>query len=342
MSLIKTFFKHLLNKTSKQNNSFNQDKLSSYKQKLANDPSNTYYKTKVNKLIKEKIFTKLFLIILVMIFLEAFVINVALQMYDDCFYNPIDNKVNSRMFSYVLDAFTKLHSPGYQIIYASSKSLGMGKRELEIHTLQDFRFNHGITKANLIRNKLSDDITVFCPLAPKDAFVQNIIIDKTTEKSQIMSYIKDLPRASKIAVFVSFTEDIDMDRFVTMYKEFDSVKFEWLALRYTDNKNSMQLGFAPFNGYYSKHDIIPESEYPCFFLSKLSKPNTSATTFNTHVKSLLKFISTHEQFLDVFCNSLGLNSDYYTDAYNYIEEHGAKSYGALIHGEAVNIYNFLS
>ncbi|QOR35097.1 anti sigma factor C-terminal domain-containing protein [Clostridium sp. 'deep sea'] len=341
-------------------NEYLAEKLSAnYNLEFQQEDNELYNTQKISKRINLKFIYTALSSIIIMALLASLTVFVVLPIYNNAFYNPNEGYQNTNrntQLYYDMNAFMRLHSPGNITDYASADSLGLGKYEIEISKYNLFTQQWDTLNKTLVRGKFNDG----APLAFYEQPPIGIFYDKgpgshgivekngtrykqlASEIVEVKNKLKELPQSAYVSAYISFKQDISINHFMEMKNRFNQLSFNWVAVRHTNSKNFVQLGFTPLPvGYRVAQDIIPKNDFPCYDFRYKEYPD-NANTYATHFKTLVKYMSTRKDFLNAFGNCNGLYADNYKRSYDYLKEHGVNSYGVLVAGKAEDIINYIN
>ncbi len=314
---------------------------------------------KVNKKIQNKF--KRFTIITIMLTLSVLVSlqYVVFPIYHSIFYNPNTavegTNITNEQFSIDMGIYTELHTPGYISDYSDARSLGFGKYEVEVvlfNSLGGFTFLGEIDKGKFSRYpselKIYDQKNIFYDMSGRFAYVENDGERRNnqleSEKNAYLEHLSELPTTSKVSSFFSFKEELSMDEIVKLIDEESKVSIDWIAVRTNKSKHEkLHIGFNPKGyGLLRNKDLLPIDKYPVYELGNEKRPYNKKS-YEDHFKTLLKYMSTRNEFLTLL-NYITISNDtysgYYDEVYKYVNENGVNSYGVLVVGSPQEIIDF--
>lgn len=277
------------------------------------------------------------------------------------YYNPttITHAGYHKDFYYNLRTYTELNTPGYclhQAIVEDHKfanyNLYIARENLFTGTLENT--NMHLTKNRPLGNFTSFWISNFlydnCFSIQDDDTFNSYIFKKSMEA------IKKMPQTSYVSATIGFKEPLTLTDYVNLSRKYkDQVDFKWLAVQTSNSPEGYtpKIGFNPnFNDgpVSGKH---PSAElYPFLQLVDMmgSKDKISSESelinhfvngYETHFKSLLKYLIDQKTFTDIFDfhhNTL----DFYEASLDYVENNGILIYGMLIYSNAETLTKFVT
>lgn len=298
------------------------------------------------------------IIVLSLIFtFNTFVSPIMKSMY----YNPkaITQATYFDDFHYDLHTYTELNSPGYCSYRTTVEDLRFAKYNLNITQKNLFTGTLENTRIQLIKNKpigifdsfwIRDFLTFNSFNIHEHATFNKHLFDKS------IASVKKMPQTSYISAFIGFKEPISLeDYFNLSIKYNDQVDFKWLAVQTSDSMKNPphEIGFNPnFNDGPVAGDSPSQELYPFLQLvdmmdSKdeqnppLSWDDYFIYGYETHFKSLLKYMIDREEFIHIF-NFNPNTLDFYKSSLDYIENNGISIYGMLIYSDAQTLTEFIT
>ncbi|MGZ9584049.1 anti sigma factor C-terminal domain-containing protein [Paenibacillus marinisediminis] len=319
--------------------------------------------TRLKRAVNRK-FVKITSLAVILVILSGLAVQyIALQLYDRMFYNPnegYENQYGSEQFFVDVSTLTELHFPGYVTNLAMAESLGMGKYDIRIN--QDNYANRSpyVYTDKLVRGEIPNVVANFYRLPSINTFYDagemEITFDDGTGRKyeyQKPEHYQDevnelakLPQSSYVSAYVSYKKDLSMDELAALIRRYENIYIPWVVVRTGERGQSrMMTGFDPTGGgIIIEQDMIPTDEYPCLELSYCSKDggmDYSGEHMSEHFKSLLKHLSSRNDFLIAMGEYTTTPSELYKQKLAYVEEHGVNAYGLLIAGNVSDILNFL-
>lgn len=316
--------------------------------------------TKVIKKAVNKKFRKVVGLSVVSVLLIILLINfLILPSYNSFFYNPsgkITNQQNQDELFIDMSTFTELHLPGYTTDNTNVEGLGLGKYDITINQNNLFTGENVVFNGKVVRNELITQnnnlykfpaINIFYDVDNKN--VLNINKDGSStygqnkeEREYLINNVKELPKGSVISSYISFKKDLSLDELKSLEKKYNFTS-NWIAIRTTDSNTYTKIGFDPTGtGVIIENGTLSEEDYPCFELGNEEYDNGYSTEIlETHFKSLLKYMSSREDFLNAFFNVNNISSTIYSEALNYIESNGINTYGILLYTDVDTFLNLI-
>lgn len=299
----------------------------------------------------------------ILILLGAVVKMVVLPAYNNRFYNPAAAFEHGpeyiTPFKVDINIFSNLHCPGWGVVSAYAEPLGFGEYDVNLsffnlyHDQQSHRLR--VTRGKVDYPRYTIPFHMPTAGAFYDRGSQNVYyIDEngretTCQNPEDLQYYLDeiaqLPKNSRISAYISFTEDFSLAQLVNLKKSFPELSFRWAAVRATDDEYfHNDIGFPIDSGGISFEDISSLSDYPCLDLHSFSwektAPRQQAEMLESYFTSMVKYMSTRQEFLTAFCDFNGFDAQLYTEVLQYVEENGVKVYGLLIDGSPEDILSF--
>ena len=273
------------------------------------------------------------------------------------YYNPLDGRVNvvggkeTGQMSIDMSVFSELHMRGYEIPLVFAKSEGLGKYDLTLYQYDVFR-NYSETqyRSNIIRGKL-DRLALGDVITRGEDFnwVQ-LAYGYYTDSEKIMvvdnASRNELPRLSESAqvkAYLFFSEDADMAMLARIVQESD-VHVLWAGVKCSDNETMWdgRLGFSPMGKYIPltqnayDAELYPllelDDSHPIGGVNSIDFSQLNANAYKTHFISMLKYMSTRGDFMDV----LGFSYEY-DKALLYVEQNGIMCHGVVVSGSRDDI-----
>lgn len=270
------------------------------------------------------------------------------------FYNPSEIiEGESHATSLLLDTkiFTELHFPEYTTGYGTnSNDLGFGKHKFEIYQQNKFDNKDTVTYGEVTRGKLETNGTGLYLIPYNNVFYEKggngIEPQGKKQFEATIKQLEELPKSSVVASYLSFKEDMSIEKLLELQKKYD-LMISWIAVR-ADYKDGTRLtGFNPL-AEGAVIELVKEQRelYPYLNLNSADTENIEITdqVLETHYKSLLKYMSTRDEFLSTFydVNGIGMYDNFYKDNLRYIEDNGIKTYGIRIDSTADELIELLA
>ena len=268
---------------------------------------------RINKGTKNIIIKSVVITILIILSFKFIIVPIINKFY----YNPngrLDNGIGQTQLYIDMEAFSELNFPNYELYVAYADNIGIGEYDIQLyyHNLFD----------NLTENinfKLKRDENIFTQvkgrLSSFDSWNYFNDID-----------LEGLPSSTSISSSIILKEEMSIEE---VYKIIDKYEVEvnYLQIKTNDYNINQYVGFNPNksnSGYYvdDKKDFpIDLKEYPHFYLSEdIDSKDYKAK--EEHFKSILRYITTREGFIETFFNYNYYTLEDYNKYLKYIEENG--------------------
>lgn len=316
--------------------------------------------TKAIKKAVNRKFMKINLISVLSVIVVLFSINyLVLPGYNSLFYNPsgkINNELNQNQLLIDMSAFTELHFPGYSTNEAEVEALGLGKYDLRINQQNEFTNENIIFNGKVVRNKLVTQnnnlymfpaINIFYDKDNKSVMYQEedgsfISHQSKEDKELLTSNVKKLPNGSVISSYISFNKELSIDELKELQEKYD-FKARWVAVQTNDRYIRTKFGFNPIgSGVVLAEGTLSDKIYPHFELANSNdKIRYETETLEAHFKTLLKYMSSRENFMETFFNVNGMSTHMYSEALKYVEANGVKVYGILLYSDVDTFLNIV-
>jgi len=307
-------------------------------------------------------------IILILVF--QFLITPFLNLF---FYNPNANDYSdySNNFAVSMATYTELHNPSKVFDNAVVESTGIGSYKFTLYRWDTFLGNTEVMEGKIGINSISlpENFNVFLPLNyfPKatNLFYYGV---KPEELEKTIQKLKKLPEYVHVKAYLSFSEDVSMDRIADMvnWTEDRFLYISWVGVRNSekDVQNLRYIGFEPtgtgtiyekINKKYPYYELSPHitngeirTEVPYVEEEREESDNQSTVQYKKytgelyekHFRDLLQFQIDHNDFLEKLSPDFQYKS-YYENTMSYIEKNGVYSYGIVLHGSPKEILDFI-
>lgn len=266
-----------------------------------------------------------------------------------CFYRPDKNSYapSSPYYSdfYMgLSAFTELHFPGRQFSYVEIDNTGIGKYQLNIIASDWTKKPIGFS-SSLVRGRLSlpSEFWFDATTIPTRAFSRSSPdwLETDAEKLALelresAAYLQTLPDYLVIKAHLSFREDRSMEELAALYNAYAGSSGP--ALIWAGIRNSEEIGMSrPQTGISPAGfgEVLQVSDlYPAFSLSSAleqQEGKADGALYETHFRSLLKYLTDHPGFLKALGGDIDRTGDYRAIS-AYIEKNGVRTYGVTAVG----------
>ncbi len=268
------------------------------------------------------------------------------------YYNPAKLSVgeNNSDMEFDLMALTDLNLPGYKLSSnVMTDSLGFGVYDVSFYrrdtyteenkniSLRIKRGNRSETSENSFTESYINFMTIRNPdiISPKQI---------NNQRKRVVDHIKKLSPVAYTSSYITFEEDLSMDRLRELEYKYPDIKIAWAGIR-TSEPEQAAANLTGFSLEFEAGSDNPDKEkYPAFnFLDwTLGKSEQSSTSsiwaegYELHYKSLLKYLIDRKEAVDtLFYNNL--KTDYYQESLDYVEENGVKTYGVLVYANAEDL-----
>lgn len=310
-------------------------------------------KKAVNKKLRKINFLSVLSVLLVFLCINYLI----LPAYNSLFYNPsgkLTNEFNQNKLFIDMSAFTELHFPGYTANEAEVEALGLGKYDVRINQENTFTNENTVFSGKVVRNKLVTQnnnlyifpaINIFYDIDNKSVMYEEeddsyIYGQSKEDRELLISKVKELPKGSIISSYISFNNDLSIDELKALQEKYE-FKARWVAVRTNEIYTSTKIGFDPIgSGVVLDKGTISQEVYPHFELANSAKSLRYKTeTLETHFKTLLKYMSSRDDFIETFFNVNGMSTLMYSEALKYVEANGVKIYGILLYSDVETFLN---
>lgn len=253
--------------------------------------------------------------------------------------------------------YTSLFLPVKMVDQVNSPNTGVGDYQLTVDFRDHFSpsststFYEGhITKNKLIPTSNTNQVlkapgNLFYRGYSFHAYQDNSATDKNDytiegniENDQLVKQeLALLPKSSWVSTYFSFKEDLPLETLFKTVKQ-EGLQLSWVAVRNPEPHQMQQqiiptqIGFAcqPSLTVYTDDSPLPEKDYP-LLLNQLNLE--SATDYETHFRSQLKYLLNRQDFMTTLqSDHSAVSYDELSQANDYIQKNGLKSYGVLVYG----------
>lgn len=277
------------------------------------------------------------------------------------YYNPLKGssdrfKPIGGQLSLDMSVFSELRLSGYEIPFAYTKPEGFGVYDVTLYQYDCFRnFAETPIHAKIVRGE-------FKPSIWEQPFINGLglnwvqsaygLYSDTTEidivHQSAMNELPLLPESARVKAYIFFKDGIDMQVLNEIRKE-APVRILWAGIKTDDAEKlwNVRFGFSPTGkrlplSAWRIYGSNPynESEYPLLELDPsepsggidtIAETALSPEAYETHFLSMLKFLSTRQEFFDV----LRMSADYaqdITQAKEYAEQYGIRCITIVVSG----------
>lgn len=339
-------------------------------------------KKSVNKRLRKVVLTS----VLAVIGLYFIVFYLISGIVDGLYYDPTaisqpkEEGYQYEDFKYDIQAYVSLNMPGYSInSFTFHDSKGFGKYEISypmrnLFTKDEQRYFVDLSRGKLttamdgifssenrfwlwegferIRRDFSKDERIQQDFSEdyNESEINHWNRNIEDKNKKTIRYLNELNPLSFISMSIVFEEDLSMEDFYLMSKDYPSFDFKWVGIRtveagvhWSENQPMHLIGFNPNANDEPISNQGPDFEkYPLFNLSDRRRFSAAeekidskaiSERYGTHFKSRLKYLRDRETFVEVFDYNY-LKTEFYDNALKYIDENGVKTYGVLVYGTA--------
>lgn len=314
-------------------------------------------KKSVNSRLRKVVITSVS-IVLAIVFSVFFIIS---PLVDRLYYDPtrISMGKEGKDLDFDLRAFTELNLPGYVIkSFAGAEKLGFGKYNIYFHRKNMFTEEVDNISMKIERNRriatsfedlFGENIYFGFKTIKEPDYTNDLQIFKE-QKERVMNHINELNPVSYVSAYITFEEDLTMEELYKLQMEYRDVEFAWVGVRTSPEGERAEY----ITGFYTDPNAGPhsstfpdEEKYPGFqildYLSSVPMTDPYSVmpkAYEVHYTTLLKYMADRTDAVEVFDFS-PLKTQYYHSALDYIEEHGIKTFGALIYANAEDLIEFV-
>ncbi len=323
---------------------------------------------KIRKAVNRRLWAMVLAVAAILAAGAAFIQYVALPAYDSQFYDPLaavegvpdlrvpteENKNYYDTFSPLrlsAQTFTQLHCPGWLLYDADAEQSGLGSYDVHFsssHSMDGQRdFNCRITKGE---QEQGLDLQWFFKLPVSNAFydrgpLTTVYIDENggehyeqqeNSRSLYREGLLELPESAYISAYITFPKDISVEELLALEESWDDCSVSWAAVRTDEGRFYEPFGFSMNGGGYVIEPTEEfEEQFPYFCRYSLKNSELDeATTYEEHFKSMIRYMTYQDDFLEAFCDVNGFsNEDLYEEALAYVEEKDIAVYGAYVEGD---------
>lgn len=337
--------------------------------------------TKLKKSVNDRLRRVVLTSVLMVVLLYVGVFYVGSGLIDGLYYNPtattmsVEKDYPSPDFYFDMEAYISLNLPGYtNASFTFQEAKGFGNYEISysmqnLFNDEDQRYFMTMSRGRLtwafdgifsLQNrfrvwegfeKIQDNLGKDVSESDKNA-MDNEILRKNEET---IRYLKELNALSYVSMDVVYSQDLSMEEFYAMTREFPSLNYSWVGVRTTepntlwnDPQPNHLIGFNPDLSSGGNRRPDPE-KYPLFNLldmrnndelKKKDYPDAIVESYRMHFKSRLEYLRDREEFVGIFDYNY-YKTDFYNDALTYIEDQGIKTYGGLLFGTPDELLKFM-
>jgi hypothetical protein len=319
----------------------------------------------VNRRLRKVILTSV--VIVVLLYLTVFYGISAVvdgMHYDPTTVTKAEEGVSPRTdFHFDMKAYISLNMPGYAMSsFTPVVSEGFGNYEVyyplrNLLSRQTQNYNVGVSRGGLTyadggifdtdnRHYLWEgfDIIRYPGNGEEDESYQEMEIERKNDIT--LEYLDALNPLSYLSMHMVFEEDLSMMEFYQLSRQHPSLDFKWVGIRtvspdtrWSENQPMHLIGFNPNTGDEPSSSHRPDPEdYPLFNLNDrweepLRSEEEFAEIYETHFHSRLRYLSSREEFIEIFDYN-PYKVDFYEESLEYIEQEGIYTYGVVVYGTA--------
>ncbi len=321
---------------------------------------------KIASAVNRKLWKIICVVIAALTALALLINYVALPYYNSRFYDPYQivkgvpdvrnqEKDYTNTFTPLfmnVDVFLDLYFPGWMAQQEKVYPLGMGEYDVLIKINNTFdgqedfsaRLSKGVIEQGIEKEWFFPTPTAGRFYEKGSRFFRVTFVDENGNETQeqqpdvrqgYREEMEKLPESVFIEAYITFEENMTVEELLK-WKEEVPVTLTWAAVETGDDCYLGEVGFDVDMGGYV---LEPTEEFEEMFpYLQVNSSNThgeaeTAEQFEQHYKSMLKYMSYQEEFLDAFCDVNHYNdAESYQKALDYAEENGINIYGAVVTG----------
>ncbi|ACB84608.1 anti-sigma factor C-terminal domain-containing protein [Natranaerobius thermophilus] len=338
-------------------------KINSYEENNTIKETKNTLSMNINKLVNQRLRKVVFTAVIIVVILYTSIFFVLSPLVGMFFYNPSETSMgeDSPDIKFDFKALSELNVPGVNmagINYVESE--GFGNYSISYSKHDPFIDE---MDSQTIKLKQGDFIGTLEGIGPSShSFGFEVVKNPSlyeqgvyeNQPEKMMEHLESLSPVSYVSVYLTFEEDMDLKEFAKMKLELEDLDIQWAGVRTHDDHNKDKshgnnrnylTGFNP-NITGSISDARPNPDkYPLFQLVDATKeprdsgPESWAEIYETHYRSLLKYMTDREDFIKALDYDPG-KVEYYEHALNYIDKNGVNVFGVLVYGEAQELLEF--
>lgn len=252
---------------------------------------------------------------------------------ENLYWSPTDGSIGEGVsdLNLVLSAYTELFCPGWEVSGVNTSRNGFASYDLNIIRRDIVRDEYSYMTGSLVKNTLGWDFRFSSEQADHRLFGTSSYTPFLSEEEQSTAEkLAVLPEYVTVEASVVFSEDLDMEQILALREKYD-LPIAWIAIRHAPEEGPTGLlcGMSPFSGSTIYYEV--NEKYPQFGLETHFTPEYKFTADNLeqHFTSLLQLscdMVEAERGVYVFAGE----RNYYSDALEYVEDHGINSYACLV------------
>lgn len=271
---------------------------------------------------------------------------------DRIFYNPnqeveitdkeTDSVVVTNPFCVNMDVYMELFCGDKGFAEISLWPEGYGRYTIDVQTQIDGENTSHMLE--LVRNHLyRRDLNWNCSDFPINAFTyKNGEQSCSLKSAEAKKKLLDIPESMKIRTAVSFDKVKNMEELVEFMERHDTYYLYCPVAA----EGYRYWGFSPDKRGYKLTESYDQEKYPYLDISQESEDLVLAEVYEKHVESMIRYLLDQEDFLKIFEGSVPggkniLNTYEYKAVLEYIQEHGVKSYGAVVYATKQELLHML-
>lgn len=249
--------------------------------------------------------------------------------YDDSYRNDI---------SVQLDTFSALHFPDHFIEHIILDNMGVGKYSFTAVFRNRFTLENEYFDWRIDKGQMETDARWWRIFPAINIFQLHETPGYSANTLETIEEIEGLPNYIHLNSYISFDEDISIEEFTKIYKEFsqEDLTINWVGVQ----KNGLLgplIGFSPKRGVSYGGEL--EESYPYLDITPYKDDDITPELFEKHFKELLQFQLDNINFLNILetDNVTGNYSRYYNSVLEHINENGINIYGIKAQGTPESI-----
>ncbi len=324
---------------------------------------------KIKTALNRRIWAIVLAVVMAVVVAFALAKYVALPLYDKQFYNPYevaegvpdlrereDYQAYMDVFNPLnvnVDVFLDLFCPGWYAEDEVVRSLGMGNYDILIRINKGMGNNREYS-VRLEKGELQQGLRSewFFPTPTAGRFYEKgsrhfivSFVDENGNESRKQqadsreSYRQELtklPESCVIESYITFKDNMTVEEMLEWRRNVNAT-ISWVAVETGEESCLDEIGFDVDCGGFV---LETTEEFDAMFpYLQINSSNTkygeeTAEQYEQHYKSMLKYMTYQEDFLNAFCDvNSKSNMEDYEKALSYAEENGISIYGAVIVGD---------
>lgn len=328
----------------------------------------------IRKLVNQRLAKVVMTSVLIVVLLYVGIFYGITSLVDSFYYDPTattsydDQEYPASDFSFDMKAYVSLNLPGYTLSsFTTEEAQGFGVYEtsyllrnlysndlqrhfIDFHRGKRRNFDDGIF-SNANRFEIWDGSRrIHNPVTGEEGdMTEEHHQSELYRKNEVtLDYLENLNPLSYVSMSIVFEDDLNMEEFYELSREFQMLDFKWVGVRtiepganWNENQPNHLIGFNPNVNDEPEGNMRPDPEqYPLFNLVDLfqdapavSSENFFPEVFETHFTSRLSYLRDREEFVEIVDYN-PYKTNFYAHSLEYIEENGVNTYGVLVYGTA--------